>query len=482
MKIAVQGCCHGELDAIYCHIHNLETRHKYTVDLLLICGDFQAVRNQSDLLCMAVPQKYRQLGDFYRYYTGEKTAPVLTIVIGGNHEASNYFWELYHGGWLAPNIYFLGHAGCVQVNGLRIAGASGIYKSHDFRLGHHERIPYDHGSMRSIYHIREYNVRRLSLLSSPDIFLSHDWPCAIEQHGDLRGLLRRKPFFRGDIESGRLGSPPLMGLLMTLKPEWWFAAHLHVKFEGIFRHESGTGPGEATQKEANPDEIEIDFDGDEDPSTKVAQDAAPNPSELAVHSGTDLSDVTPISQASIPAQQISRSETRFLALDKCLPRRDFLEVIDIPAPLDSPSHPSEIFSNPLSSSLHTENPPPKLTYDPEWLAITRAFDEYFSRSQHQASFPDEETARSRVSQELEWVQKNLVQKHTGTGEGAGEVSGTARGLAISEHQVFVRTAPGPDSEGQKRGGRQPTPYTNPQTVAFCKMLGIEDRISPPHPA
>ena len=29
-----------------------------------------------------------------RYYTGERVAPVLTIVIGGNHEASNYLWEL----------------------------------------------------------------------------------------------------------------------------------------------------------------------------------------------------------------------------------------------------------------------------------------------------------------------------------------------------------------------------------------------------
>ena len=29
-----------------------------------------------------------------RYYTGEAVAPILTIVIGGNHEASNYFWEL----------------------------------------------------------------------------------------------------------------------------------------------------------------------------------------------------------------------------------------------------------------------------------------------------------------------------------------------------------------------------------------------------
>ena len=31
---------------------------------------------------------------FSRYYTGEKEAPILTIIIGGNHEASNYLWEL----------------------------------------------------------------------------------------------------------------------------------------------------------------------------------------------------------------------------------------------------------------------------------------------------------------------------------------------------------------------------------------------------
>ena len=30
-----------------------------------------------------------------KYYMGQKIAPILTIVIGGNHEASNYMWELY---------------------------------------------------------------------------------------------------------------------------------------------------------------------------------------------------------------------------------------------------------------------------------------------------------------------------------------------------------------------------------------------------
>lgn len=66
-QIAIEGCCHGALDAIYKHIGQLETKHRYKVDLLLICGDFQAVRNHRDLQCMSVPDKYKELGGFYRY-------------------------------------------------------------------------------------------------------------------------------------------------------------------------------------------------------------------------------------------------------------------------------------------------------------------------------------------------------------------------------------------------------------------------------
>lgn len=65
-QIAIEGCCHGELDAIYAHIAQLEQRNGYKVDLLLVCGDFQAIRNHRDLQCMAVPDKYRQLGGFYK--------------------------------------------------------------------------------------------------------------------------------------------------------------------------------------------------------------------------------------------------------------------------------------------------------------------------------------------------------------------------------------------------------------------------------
>lgn len=66
MKIAVEGCCHGELDKIYETIGYLEKKEGVKVDLLLCCGDFQAVRNEGDMKCMAVPAKYRTMQTFYK--------------------------------------------------------------------------------------------------------------------------------------------------------------------------------------------------------------------------------------------------------------------------------------------------------------------------------------------------------------------------------------------------------------------------------
>lgn len=67
MKIAVEGCAHGELQQIYNTINVIENRENIKVDLLICCGDFQATRNKDDLLTMAVPLKYRQMCSFYKY-------------------------------------------------------------------------------------------------------------------------------------------------------------------------------------------------------------------------------------------------------------------------------------------------------------------------------------------------------------------------------------------------------------------------------
>lgn len=238
--IAVEGCCHGELDSIYASLALAEQQAGTRVDVLLICGDFQAVRNASDLAGMACPPKYRAMHDFHKYYSGDKVAPVLTIFVGGNHEASAYLCELPHGGWVAPNIFYLGYAGVVRVGGVRIGGQSGIFNGRHYRHGHYEVPPFSDDDMRSFYHIRELDVLRLMQLRQPlDVFLSHDWPQHIARHGDTHGLIRRKAFLKKEIDDGSLGSPPAMQLLQHLQPAYWFAAHLHVKFAAKVEHASG---------------------------------------------------------------------------------------------------------------------------------------------------------------------------------------------------------------------------------------------------
>lgn len=48
--------------------------------------------------------------------------------------------------------------------------------------------------------MREYDVHKLMQVLEPiDIFLSHDWPCGITDYGNLKNLLRQKPFFEKEV-------------------------------------------------------------------------------------------------------------------------------------------------------------------------------------------------------------------------------------------------------------------------------------------
>lgn len=67
-------------------------------------------------------------------------------------------------------------------------------------VGHHEKLPYNERDIRSIYHVREYDVHKLMQVEEPiDIFLSHDWPIGITDHGNLKDLLKEKPFFEQEV-------------------------------------------------------------------------------------------------------------------------------------------------------------------------------------------------------------------------------------------------------------------------------------------
>ncbi|KAK9368434.1 lariat debranching enzyme, C-terminal domain-containing protein [Lipomyces kononenkoae] len=498
VNIAFEGCCHGELDKIYRSLAKLSV----PIDLLIIAGDFQAVRNSRDLKCMAVPAKYQQLGDFHSYYSGQKVAPITTIFIGGNHEASNYLWELYYGGWVAPNIYYMGASVVLNFCGVRIGGLSGIWKEGDYHKGHFERVPYTEGTKRSIYHVRQYDVLKLYQISEPvDIVVSHDWPAGVEHFGRLNELLTKKKFLKSDIDNKALGSPPAMRLLERIRPRFWLSAHLHVKYTAIVKHkptdqrtsvstdktsrltqyfvrnsampnggqnangnadERGIGVDECV---INEDEINLDIfsgqEGSNSPDGQVLVEdrdddlATDIPSQQLSKSLGEQAEPTESSSHVFENEQVTSREyitdegdngfpeTRFLALDKCLPRREFLQVIRVPTREHVGAH--------------------RICYDPEWLAITKATEPYMSLDQSQTNFfataSEQEALKESIRQAREWVQKYVVE--------VGK-------LEIPSN--FIATAPCRQADDFSTSQFQPVEYNNTQTQDFCDLLGIPNRI------
>ena len=125
----------------------------------------------------------------------------------------------------------------------------------------------------------------------------------------VRCELPQRPLGPGGVEAQ---------LLHKLQPSFWFAAHLHVKFAAVVQHD--------------------------------------------VHRYTVEHDT----HLGAPQRPGGPRVTRFLSLDKCLPNRDFLQLIQVDG----------------------DGSPPVLKYDAEWLAVLRSTAPLFS------------VARDRVARHL----------------------------------------------------------------------------------
>ncbi|KAI9821918.1 MAG: hypothetical protein M1827_002500 [Pycnora praestabilis] len=510
LRIAVEGCGHGTLNAIYASIEkSCEINSWDGVDLLIIGGDFQAVRNSFDLNCMSVPMKFREIGDFHEYYSGTRIAPYLTIFVGGNHEASNHLWELYYGGWVAPNIYYLGAANVVRLGPLRIVGLSGIWKGYNYKKPHHERLPYNQDDVKSSYHVRELDVRKLlQIRTQVDVGISHDWPRAVEWKGNWKDLFMKKDGFEADAKAGTLGSLAAKYVMDRLRPAHWFSAHLHVKFSAVIEHEKDTriesqiglatgttnlpfsnGSNPRVNAEArlqlgpnidpirNDEEIEIDMDDDEVDISPVANcnaNSSNNQDEISLTleddevANTTLSaqqDVPEDLRAQLPASfsqpalsapqprlpppaSICNKSTRFLALDKCLPNRRFLQILEV--------KPISIQTNSTSAQMK----PLRLEYDKEWLAITRVFASELHLGEPSSPVPankGEAYYKPLIEEQEQWVEEHIVIRSQ---------------MMIPEN--FEITAPVYDPAVGIRTTEGPKEYTNPQTAQYCNLLGIEN--------
>ncbi|KAL8278273.1 hypothetical protein RQP46_009305 [Phenoliferia psychrophenolica] len=170
------------------------------VDVLLCTGDFQAVRNRSDLETLDTPARYRVMGDIHNYYAGRKTAPIRQGI----------FLETF------CDITFL-------------TRSSGVFDPRDFMKGHYESVPFTGHMLSTSTHARQYEILRLWQLQQfgprVNILMWH-----IEQHGDKAALLAKNPTFAPQIQRGIFGSPALRAVVGHIKPQNHLAGHHHARF------------------------------------------------------------------------------------------------------------------------------------------------------------------------------------------------------------------------------------------------------------
>lgn len=463
MRVAIEGCCHGCLDQIYRSVS------KKKVDLLIICGDFQSIRNSMDLQSMSVPDKYKKMGSFQDYYTGKKKAAVFTIFIGGNHEASNYLEELKYGGFVAPNIYYMGRSSVLWYKGLRIGGLSGVYWRKDFLelTPQSYRFPYDKSTIRSIYHYRKDDYFKLYLLqrSSKMVMVSHDWPEGIYNYGDVRKLLKNKPFFQEDIKNHNLGSPFNMKLLHVIQPNYWFSAHLHVRFlatinwtediEGDSKKRLSTSKTSEEQEKKKiciakkdvplTDEIQLDMELEIDQCEHIAEKnkhiPEPNDNEIAL--SLDPEDDMR-SQQDVTVKQLNgnvKLSTKFLALDKCLPRRNYLEVLDIG--LTDENH------------ISTKEKMSPLFLDHEYISSLRVIEKHKSRL-NELNYAELLNPPADLIQELKGIKDYYVKEYENLSKEKYER------LFNVPLNSFARTASTNEKEFKT--------FENPQTKTFLKKF------------
>ena len=423
LTLAVVGCAHGELSSIHATIAHLSALHRLSIDALLCCGDFQAIRVPSDLSTLACPDKYRHLLPSFPalYFRHSPPPPYLTLYIGGNHENSLLHMQLPYGGWVCDGCYYLGLAGVVRLGGWRIGGLSGIWKDGDSMAGRWERLPLDNQSLRSVYHVRWFDAWRLLQLEPPGaaeekeaqdsqrlaVFMSHDWPQNIARHGNTKALLRTKPFLKEEVADGSLGSKPAEVLLQTLQPHYWFSAHLHVKFAALYNH--------------------------------------------APQAQTDTQ----------PHSAAAARTTHFLALDKALPSRDYMQILPL-TPTTTASPPSPVGATGVL----------RLQYDLDWLCILRKTAHLTPLSRQRTPLPN---ASYRPSEDDRRDMRDRLlaayRKRQGGGDEAMSDAEAEEDAMLDVPRCFEPTVREDDA------GSQAPFVRDEQTRALFELLGVRDVLS-----
>ena len=72
------------------------------------------------------------------------------------------------------------------------------------------------------------------------MYFNHEWPGSEFIITVKEKAHNSETILQGEIRAGLLGARPLLYLMNTLKPKYWYSAHLHISFDAIKKFPNGS--------------------------------------------------------------------------------------------------------------------------------------------------------------------------------------------------------------------------------------------------
>ena len=255
MFIAFFGDTHGNIETMYDLALDWETRTNIKLDLVVQVGDFGFWLSDQTVDAMtrkhaektneklkAEGQKQRLItGDYPDYVLKEKTVPIKTLVIRGNHEDQEYLMAMerqleykYPEDYLTktielvPNLFYLPDGHVVDIEGIKFGALGGnfSYKTWNnwdyWDAARNKRLRY--GEKRRLNHFtrdRAEALRRQEM----DILLFHDAPTDMQLVG-ATGIQLPTDEMTEKVYN-QFGCPHLKELILDINPQYVFCGHWH---------------------------------------------------------------------------------------------------------------------------------------------------------------------------------------------------------------------------------------------------------------
>lgn len=232
---AAVGDVHGHHHEMVRLVSEWELATGNRIAFVLQVGDFESNRNDADLESMAAPAKYRAIGDFPDFYSGQFIFPWPVYFIGGNHEPYGLLDLTPEGAPIAPNCFYLGRASALELAGLKIVGLSGIFNEDKFSDQHPAVSELRTRKKKDYTYFNKDDVDRALDFGKADVLLVHDWPAGIIAEAD-RSLFEQQ---RRSLRYNSVGNEYARLLMELLAPRLLLCGHMHKRYRNRISLMSG---------------------------------------------------------------------------------------------------------------------------------------------------------------------------------------------------------------------------------------------------